>query len=64
MSRAVYVRVSSREQAEGGYSIDVQLEACRRFVADQGWILEDEFTELGEPGRTANRTAFNGLSNG
>jgi hypothetical protein len=31
MNRAViYVRVSSREQAEGGYSIEAQLEACRR----------------------------------
>jgi len=54
----IYVRVSSREQAEGGYSIEAQLEACRRFAGDQGWIIEDEFTELGESGRTDNRPAF------
>lgn len=62
MSRAViYVRVSSREQAEGGYSIDAQLEACRRFVTDKGWGIEEEFTELGESARTANRTAYSAM---
>ena len=57
----IYVRVSSREQAEGGYSIEAQLEACRRFAGDQGWIIEDEFTELGESGRTDNRPAFKAM---
>lgn len=62
MSRAViYVRVSSREQAEGGYSIEAQLEACRRFAIEKGWTIEDEFTELGESARTANRTAFKAM---
>src|SRR5262249_24732285 len=57
----IYVRASSREQAEGGYSIEAQLEACRRFARDQGWIIEDEFTELGESGRTDNRPAFKAM---
>ena len=62
LSRAViYVRVSSREQAEGGYSIDAQLEACRRFVTDKDWAIEEEFTELGESARTANRTAYSAM---
>ena len=62
MNRAViYVRVSSREQAEGGYSIEAQLEACRRFVYDKGWVVDDEFSELGESARTANRTAFRAM---
>jgi site-specific DNA recombinase len=62
VSRAViYVRVSSREQAEGGYSIDAQLEACRRFVTEKGWAIEEEFTELGESARTANRTASSAM---
>jgi DNA invertase Pin-like site-specific DNA recombinase len=43
MNRAViYVRVSSREQAEGGYSIEAQLEACRRFVYEKGWVCVRE----------------------
>ncbi len=63
MNRAViYVRVSSREQAEGGYSIEAQQEACRRFVYEKGWVIEDEFTELGESARTANRTAFKAMT--
>ena len=63
MNRAViYVRVSSREQAESGYSIEAQLEACRRFVYEKGWVVEDEFTELGESARTANRTAFKAMT--
>ena len=63
MNRAViYVRVSSREQAEGGYSIGAQLEACRRFVSDKGWTVEDEFTELGESARTVNRPAFKAMA--
>ena len=63
MNRAViYVRVSSREQAEGGYSIEAQLEACRRFVYDKGWTVEDEFSELGESARTVNRPAFKAMA--
>lgn len=57
----IYVRVSSREQAEGGYSIEAQPDACRRFVSEKRWIIEDEFTELGESARTANRTAFKAM---
>lgn len=63
VSRAViYIRVPSREQAEGGYSIEAQLEACRRFAIEKGWTIEDEFTELGESARTANRTAFKAMT--
>jgi site-specific DNA recombinase len=62
MSQAlIYVRVSSREQAEGGYSIDAQLDACRRLAVDRGWTVVDEFTELGESGRTINRPAFGAM---
>jgi hypothetical protein len=39
----IYLRVSTKEQAEEGYSIPAQAEACRRFVADRGWELADEF---------------------
>jgi DNA invertase Pin-like site-specific DNA recombinase len=32
----VLYRVSTKEQAEEGYSIPAQAQACRRFVADHG----------------------------
>jgi len=51
----IYLRVSTKEQAEEGYSIPAQAEACRRFVADRGWELADEYVDRGESARTADR---------
>lgn len=39
---AIYVRVSSRQQEEGGTSLDTQEEACRAYAAERGWVLEPE----------------------
>jgi site-specific DNA recombinase len=51
----IYLRVSTKEQAEEGYSIPAQAEACRRFIADKGWDLADEYVDRGESARTADR---------
>jgi hypothetical protein len=51
----IYLRVSTKEQAEEGYSIPAQAEACRRFIADQGWELDDEYVDRGESARSADR---------
>jgi hypothetical protein len=51
----IYLRVSTKEQAEEGYSIPAQAEACRRFIADQGWELADEYVDRGESARSADR---------
>jgi DNA invertase Pin-like site-specific DNA recombinase len=51
----IYLRVSTKEQAEEGYSIPAQAEACRRFSADKGWELADEYVDRGESARTADR---------
>jgi DNA invertase Pin-like site-specific DNA recombinase len=51
----IYLRVSTKEQAEEGYSIPAQAEACRRFIAEQGWELADEYIDRGESARTADR---------
>ncbi len=55
MKAVIYLRVSTKEQAEEGYSIPAQAEACRRFVVDQGWELADEYVDRGESARTADR---------
>ena len=55
MRAVIYLRVSTKEQAEEGYSIPAQAEACRRFVAEQGWELPDEYVDRGESARTADR---------
>jgi DNA invertase Pin-like site-specific DNA recombinase len=36
VNAVIYLRVSTKEQAEEGYSIPAQVEACRRFIADRG----------------------------
>jgi DNA invertase Pin-like site-specific DNA recombinase len=51
----IYLRVSTKEQAEEGYSIPAQAGACRRFIADRGWELADEYVDRGESARTADR---------
>lgn len=38
MKTAIYIRVSTDEQAEG-YSLEVQEESLRKFVKDRGWDL-------------------------
>lgn len=58
MKAVMYLRVSTKEQAEEGYSIAAQAEACRRFIAEKGWELVDEFVDRGESARTADRPQF------
>lgn len=55
MKAVIYLRVSTKEQAEEGYSISAQAEACRRFIAERGWELADEYVDRGESARTADR---------
>ena len=47
MRCVIYLRVSTREQAEHGegeegFSIPAQREACVRHIRDKGWNLVDE----------------------
>ena len=56
----VYLRVSTKEQAEKGgtsegYSIPAQREACLRKAEDLGAAVIDEFVDRGESARTAAR---------
>ncbi|MGH3115913.1 MAG: recombinase family protein [Gaiellales bacterium] len=56
----IYLRVSTKEQAEKGdsaegYSIPAQREACLRYLAERGWEVADEFIDAGESARSADR---------
>jgi DNA invertase Pin-like site-specific DNA recombinase len=42
----IYTRVSSDEQAREGLSLDAQLQACRQYAAQQGWVLGHEFQDV------------------
>lgn len=58
MKSLVYLRVSTKEQAEEGYSIGAQQEACTRYVRDKGWDLVDLYVDRGESARTTDRPQF------
>ena len=60
MRCVIYLRVSTREQAENGigkegFSIPAQREACVRHIRDEGWDLVDEYADRGESARSADR---------
>ncbi len=55
MNCLIYLRVSTKEQAEGGYSIQAQREACAKYIQDKGWNLIDEYADRGESAKTADR---------
>src|SRR4051812_8830405 len=46
MTGIIYTRVSSDEQAREGLSLPVQLQACRRYCADRGWLIAGEFQDI------------------
>ena len=62
----IYLRVSTREQAERdgdpeGYSIPAQREACKRKAAALGASVVEEFIDRGESARSAHRAQLQAL---
>lgn len=55
---ALYVRVSTEEQAREGVSIDAQLKALLEFCADNQYEVVDRFIDAGESARTDKRPEF------
>jgi site-specific DNA recombinase len=61
LARAVvYLRVSTKDQAERGgegegFSIPAQREACKRKATALGAVIVDEFVDRGESAKTADR---------
>jgi site-specific DNA recombinase len=47
---AVYIRVSTEEQANEGYGLDVQTQRCRAQIIAKGWELAGEFADAGISG--------------
>jgi site-specific DNA recombinase len=44
---AIYIRVSTEEQAEEGYSLAAQERACRMYAEVQGWAVERVYADEG-----------------
>ncbi len=61
MNAAIYVRVSTDQQAEKGYSIDTQLEACRKYAYELGATNIEEFVDDGYSGEFIDRPALSNM---
>lgn len=58
---AVYVRVSTNEQAEEGYSISVQTEKLKAYCVARGWEVFKVYTDPGFSGSNMDRPALKNL---
>src|SRR5215210_3965496 len=56
----IYTRVSTDDQAREGISLDAQLADCRRYAANQGWVLDREYQDV-LSGTRDDRPAYQGL---
>jgi site-specific DNA recombinase len=57
---AVYVRVSTEEQAQAGAtSVDDQERQCRQYAESKGWRIVAVFRDEGASGTTEDRPAWN-----
>lgn len=56
---AIYTRVSTEEQARGGYSLDDQLDKLRGYVGLRDhWSIAGEYVDDGYTGRNIRRPAY------
>lgn len=56
MRTAIYVRVSTQEQAEEGYSIKAQLERLQAYAASQDWKVVKTYVDDGQSAKDMKRT--------
>src|SRR5699024_3496804 len=55
MRTAIYVRVSTDEQAKEGYSISAQLNKLKAYCVSQNWQIENVYTDDGVSAKDTNR---------
>ena len=62
MSNAIiYTRVSTKNQAEEGYSLAGQEKDCKTFAEMNGYKVSKVFVEKGESAKTQDRTELQNL---
>lgn len=54
----IYIRVSTREQAEEGYSISEQQERLIKYAEAMGWTVVKVYIDPGHSGSTMDRPAL------
>ena len=57
----IYTRVSTKEQAEGGYSLSNQDKECKKFAIDNNYSILNIYEERGESAKTTDRTELQNL---
>jgi DNA invertase Pin-like site-specific DNA recombinase len=58
MNVAIYLRVSSEQQAERQLSIPAQREALQRYAADNGWNIVEEYIDEAKSAKSDERDDF------
>ncbi|MDI3409732.1 recombinase family protein [Bacillus sonorensis] len=59
MRVALYIRVSTDEQAKHGYSIEAQKEKLEAFCLSQGWKIYETYIDDGYSAKDLNLPKFN-----
>lgn len=60
---AIYVRVSTTNQAEEGYSIDGQIDSLEKYCEAMGWDVYNKYIDAGFSGGSLNRPEMTNLIN-
>jgi DNA invertase Pin-like site-specific DNA recombinase len=58
MRVALYVRVSTEDQAKEGFSLDAQMKKLEAYCRSRGWTPAGHFIEEGYSGRNTNRPEY------
>ncbi|GAH14058.1 unnamed protein product [marine sediment metagenome] len=61
MNSIIYIRVSTTEQAEFGYSLKAQEHLCKDYAKRNSYEVLKVFTEKGESAKTTNRTELKNM---
>lgn len=61
LNTAIYVRVSTEEQAKEGISIDAQIERCKSYCKARGWKVFNVYTDAGHSAGSMKRPAIQQL---
>ncbi|MDR1954848.1 MAG: recombinase family protein, partial [Candidatus Methanoplasma sp.] len=58
MRAALYVRVSTEDQAKEGFSLDAQTERLEAYCRFKGWTISDVYRDEGYSGRNTDRPEY------
>lgn len=61
MKAAIYIRVSTQEQADEGYSVGAQTERLTAYCKAKGWTVYQTYTDGGFSGSNTDRPALDKL---